>query len=181
MMIDDNGYVGNRDNFWQQIFINAWQKQQHHHRLKLEKEDKKGGAVQLIFQPTCLLSTRTTAYGTQLRAYLLTLLENDSKCCISSPDLVTLLDRQLQIFPNSPKWTIGGQFCLTFVHSKCNSSSPCWMRLFLSDFPTEWGLLSSLSVRSCNKFWPCLPSFGGRGGRRQAGRSWWKSLKYGDN
>ena len=85
MMIDDNGYVGNRDNFWQQIFINAWQKQQHH-RLKLEKEDKKGGAVQLIFQPTCLLSTRTTAYGTQLRAYLLTLLENDSKWCISSPD-----------------------------------------------------------------------------------------------
>ena len=30
MMIDDNGYVGNRDNFWQQIFINAWQKQHHH-------------------------------------------------------------------------------------------------------------------------------------------------------
>ena len=42
MMIDDNGYVGNRDNFWLQIFINSWQ-QKH--------MGQKKGAV-LIFKPT---------------------------------------------------------------------------------------------------------------------------------
>ena len=44
--------------------------------------------------------------------------------------LVTLFDRKLQIFKNSPKWSIFG----TFVHSKCKRSllrSQCWMRLFL--------------------------------------------------
>ena len=45
--------------------------------------------------------------------------------------LVTLFDRQLQVFKNSPKWTI---FNWTFVHSKCKRSwlrSHYWMRLFL--------------------------------------------------
>ena len=41
--------------------------------------------------------------------------------------LVTLFDRKIQVFKNSPKWTIFGIF-------KCKRSSlrsQCWMRLFL--------------------------------------------------
>ena len=48
--------------------------------------------------------------------------------------LVTLIDRKLKVFKNSPKWTIFGIFEWTFVHSKCKRSSlrsQCWMRLFL--------------------------------------------------
>ena len=48
--------------------------------------------------------------------------------------LVTLFDRKLQVFKNSPKWTIFCHFPLTFVHSKRKRSSlrsQCWMRLFL--------------------------------------------------
>ena len=48
--------------------------------------------------------------------------------------LVTLFDRKLQVFKNSPKGTIFGIFLLTFVHSKCKRNllrSQCWMRLFL--------------------------------------------------
>ena len=48
--------------------------------------------------------------------------------------LVTLFDRKLQVFKNSPKWTLFGIFNSTFVHSKRKRSSlrsQCWMRLFL--------------------------------------------------
>ena len=78
-----------------------------------------------------------------------TLFENYSKCRIWVYEfwhfppifvllkltcLVTLFDRKLQVFKNSPKWNIFGHFQLTFVHSKCKHNSLCsqrWMRLFL--------------------------------------------------
>ena len=48
--------------------------------------------------------------------------------------LVTLFDRKLHFFKNSPKWTISWYFWLSFIHSKCKLSSlrsQCWMGLFL--------------------------------------------------
>ena len=48
--------------------------------------------------------------------------------------LVTLFDHKLQVFKNSPNWTIFWHFWLTFGHSKCKHSSlrsQCWMRLFV--------------------------------------------------
>ena len=50
--------------------------------------------------------------------------------------LVTLFDRKLQVFKNSPKWTIFGIFIffLSTQKWKCKCSSlhsRCWMRLFL--------------------------------------------------
>ena len=52
--------------------------------------------------------------------------------------LVPLIDRNLQVFKNSPKWNILVIFLFTFFHSKCKRSSLRWqcrMRL-LGDFQT---------------------------------------------
>ena len=60
--------------------------------------------------------------------------------------LVTLFDRQLQLFKNSPNWPFFWHFQLTFVHSKWKRSSlrlQCWMRLFYVIFKHS-GYLSDL-------------------------------------
>ena len=92
---------------------------------------------------------RQLLYFVKARKKRSTLFENYSKCRIWVYEfwhfppifvllkltcLVTLFDRKLQVFKNSPKWNIFGHFQLTFVHSKCKHNSLCsqrWMRLFL--------------------------------------------------
>ena len=45
--------------------------------------------------------------------------------------LVTLFDRKLQVFKNSPKWTFCFAFLISFCPLKMSLCSQCWMRLRL--------------------------------------------------
>ena len=124
-----------------------------------------------VWKEICFLMKDIWIFGLKLDIWKktnhCTLFENYSKCPIwifeiwhfptifvllKLTCLITLFDRKLQVFKDSPNWTIFWHFSLTFVHSKCKLSSlrsQCWMRLFLWFSNKYCGKLHIAKIESC--------------------------------